>query len=344
MSEVDEEVYTTIFNALRHGVRRRILRMLSETQMSFSAINDKLNISSSHLTYHLDSLRELVSKNDASYRLSVFGRAAVDMMNGIEDPPREIGPIPVKDTFKLISGILLVTVIALSALHVDLNTKYVTQGEILAQRNIEAASSAAEIERLQVNDELYDLAMDSAYIHIAKSYTLFQRYSKNADSPLDIRIVMLFYAPQNDMTLNVVTVFTRPETLYFPLTLQRGNAFEAEHGAIVHSHISHGYNVSTWRSPVLWSKNVTSYTQMFDIELPSKGWYTLSLTGPVTVHSMNGAFSSEIRWAGWGDPEAWRDIEYYTISAICNLHKDGEPVLLALEMAKQASVSGRYVE
>ena len=87
MSEVDEGVYTTIFNALRHGVRRRILRMLSETQMNFSAINERLNISSSHLTYHLDSLRELVSKDDTSYRLSVFGRAAVDMMNGIENPP-----------------------------------------------------------------------------------------------------------------------------------------------------------------------------------------------------------------------------------------------------------------
>ena len=87
MSEVEEEVYTTIFNALRHGVRRRILRMLSETQMNFSAINERLNISSSHLTYHLDSLRELVSKDDTSYRLSVFGRAAVDMMNGIENPP-----------------------------------------------------------------------------------------------------------------------------------------------------------------------------------------------------------------------------------------------------------------
>ena len=87
MSEVDEEVYTTIFNALRHGVRRRILRMLSATQMNFSSINEQLNISSSHLTYHLDSLKELVSKDDTSYRLSVFGRAAVDMMNGIENPP-----------------------------------------------------------------------------------------------------------------------------------------------------------------------------------------------------------------------------------------------------------------
>ncbi|MBA7680672.1 hypothetical protein ES703_88993 [subsurface metagenome] len=95
MSEVDEEVYTTIFNALRHGVRRRILRMLSETHMSFTAINYKLYISSSHLTYHLDSLKELVSKNDSGYRLSVFGRAAVDMMNGIENPlPARAGTAP----------------------------------------------------------------------------------------------------------------------------------------------------------------------------------------------------------------------------------------------------------
>jgi hypothetical protein len=352
MSEVDEEVYTTIFNSLRHGVRRRILRMLSETQMTFTAINDKLNISSSHLTYHLDSLRELVSKNDASYRLSVFGKAAVDMMNGIENPPKEIGPIPVKDSFKLISGILLVALMALSALHVNLNNKYITQGDIFAQRNIEVASSAAEIEKLQVNDELYDLAMESASIHIVKSCTLFQRYSKNSDPPLDIRVVMLFYAPDDYMTLNVVTIFTRPEIFYFPLTLQRGNAFEGENAYIEHSKVVFGYNVSLWLSPVHWSMNVSSYNQMFDIELPTKGWYTLCLTGPVIVYSMDesahararvdeGSYDSEITWSGWGDYETWRDIEYYTISAICSLHKDGESALFATEvdLYRRASIS-----
>ena len=316
--------------------------MLSGTQLSFTAINERLNISSSHLTYHLDSLRELVSKNDASYRLSVFGRAAVDMMNGIEDPPREIGPIQVKDTFKLISGILLVALVALSALHVDLNTKYVTQGDILSQRDIEVASSAAEMEKLQVNDELYDLAMESASIHIVKGFTLFQRYSKNADPPHNIRteIVMLFYAPEDDMTLNVATIFTRPETFYFPLTLQRGNAFEGENAYIVHSEIACGNNYSVWQSPIHWSMNVTSYNQMFDIELSAKGWYTLSLTGPVIVYSMDDGWAdSEIQWSGWGDREAWRDIEYYTISAICSLHKDGEPALLALDLFRRASVA-----
>jgi len=333
MSEVDEEVYTTIFNALRHGVRRRILRMLSETQMSFTAINEKLHISSSHLTYHLDSLRELVSKNDASYRLSVFGRAAVDMMNGIEDPPKEFGPIPVKDTFKLVSGILLVALMVLSALHVDLNNRYVTQGGILAQRDIEVASSAAELEKLQVNDELYDLAMESASIHLVKGFTLFQRYSKNSDPPRDIRVVMLFYAPDDDMTLNVATIFTRPEIFYFPLTLQRGNAFEGENAYIVHSQVAFGRNHSLWQSPIHWAMNVTSSHQTFDIELSTRGWYTLSLTGPVIVSDVPaGLHDSEIQWSGWGDYEAWRDIEYYTIKAICSLHKDDEPVLFANEV------------
>ena len=342
MSDVDEEVYTTIFNALRHGVRRRILRMLSGTQLSFTAINERLNISSSHLTYHLDSLRELVSKNDASYRLFVFGRVAVDMMNGIEDPPREIGPIPVKDTFKLISGVLLVALVALSALHVDLNTKYVTQGDILSQRTIEAASSAAEIEKLRVNDELYDLAMESVHIHIMKSCTLFQRYSKNADPPQGIQVVMLFYAPDDGMTLNVVTTFTRPEIFYFPLTLQRGNAFEGENAYILHSQVAFGHNLSIWQSPVHWSMNVTSYNQMFNIELPAKGWYTLSITGPVIVYNYDdSSYDSEIQWSGWGDREAWRDIEYYTISAMCGLHKDGESALFATEVDvyRRASVS-----
>jgi len=67
MSEFDEEVYSTMFNALRHGVRRNILRMLGGGELSFTTIAEGLNRSSSHLTYHLDSLKELVSKEDGGY-------------------------------------------------------------------------------------------------------------------------------------------------------------------------------------------------------------------------------------------------------------------------------------
>lgn len=88
MEELDEEVYSTIFNALRHGVRRNILRMLEEREHSFTDMEEKLDLSSSHLTYHLDSLKELITKTEIGYKLSVFGRAAVEMMRQVESPPK----------------------------------------------------------------------------------------------------------------------------------------------------------------------------------------------------------------------------------------------------------------
>lgn len=55
----EDEVYSTIFTSLKHPVRRKILRMLSEMPRSFSEVLEALGISSSHLTYHLESLGEL---------------------------------------------------------------------------------------------------------------------------------------------------------------------------------------------------------------------------------------------------------------------------------------------
>ena len=88
MEEPEDEVYSTIFNALRHGVRRNILRMLEEREHTFTDMEEKLGLSSSHLTYHLDSLKELITKTEAGYKLSVFGRAAVEMMGHVESPPK----------------------------------------------------------------------------------------------------------------------------------------------------------------------------------------------------------------------------------------------------------------
>ena len=49
---------------------------------------DELGVSSSHLTYHLESLGELLSKTDVGdYKLSTFGEAAVSTMSIVEDAP-----------------------------------------------------------------------------------------------------------------------------------------------------------------------------------------------------------------------------------------------------------------
>lgn len=89
MADPEDETYSVIFRSLRHPIRRKILRLLSESPRSFSEMQEVLKIESPHLTYHLESLGNLLSKTeDAKYRLSSFGEAAVDMMSDVEEPPK----------------------------------------------------------------------------------------------------------------------------------------------------------------------------------------------------------------------------------------------------------------
>ncbi len=88
MPESEDEIYSTMFSSLKHPVRRKILRMLSQRPMSFSQILEALDVSSSHLTYHLESLGELLMKmEDGKYKLSKFGEASVGTMRGVEEAP-----------------------------------------------------------------------------------------------------------------------------------------------------------------------------------------------------------------------------------------------------------------
>jgi hypothetical protein len=89
MSIDNEEPYSTIFASLKHPIRRRILRMLSEKSMSFSEMLEVLGVSNSFLTYHLENLGVLVGKtDDGRYRLSSFGEAAMSTMMKVEDIPK----------------------------------------------------------------------------------------------------------------------------------------------------------------------------------------------------------------------------------------------------------------
>ena len=86
--KIEEETYSLIFTSLKHPIRRRILRMLADTPMTFSEILESLTIDSGHLNYHLESLGDLVlHPKDGKYLLSSFGAAAVRLMGGVEELP-----------------------------------------------------------------------------------------------------------------------------------------------------------------------------------------------------------------------------------------------------------------
>jgi DNA-binding transcriptional ArsR family regulator len=119
MSGSEEEIYSIMFSSLKHPARRKILRMLAEESMTFSQLLEELGISSSHLTYHLENLGELVSKEEnGKYKLSTFGAAAVDTMKIVEEAPavRSKHGFPLSLRWRSILAILVIAVVLLASM------------------------------------------------------------------------------------------------------------------------------------------------------------------------------------------------------------------------------------
>lgn len=86
----EEDTYSTVFSVLKHPVRRRIVRMLSAKPCTYTEILRALNVETGYLNYHLESMRELIAKDEqGKYSLSVFGEAAASFVTRVEEPDQE---------------------------------------------------------------------------------------------------------------------------------------------------------------------------------------------------------------------------------------------------------------
>lgn len=85
--DFEEDTYSSIFLALKHPVRRKILNMLNEDPATYTQILSKLKVGTGFLNYHLESLNGLVTKNEHDkYLLSDFGEAALTLTKRVEEP------------------------------------------------------------------------------------------------------------------------------------------------------------------------------------------------------------------------------------------------------------------
>ncbi len=90
---LEEDVYTEIFSALKHPIRRRILKMLESEPHTYTALLNGLGIDTGLLNYHLDSLGSLIRKDEEGmYRISDFGLAAIGLTRRIEEPAARPSP------------------------------------------------------------------------------------------------------------------------------------------------------------------------------------------------------------------------------------------------------------
>ena len=72
---IDED---EIFKLLTHQIRRNIIKVLGERDLTFSQIQAELgSIDSPTLSYHLKNMKEFVVQKDAKYTFSEIGRAAL---------------------------------------------------------------------------------------------------------------------------------------------------------------------------------------------------------------------------------------------------------------------------
>jgi len=150
MASSEEEIYSTMFSSLKHPVRRKILRMLSDKPMTFMEMVDHLGVSSSHLTYHLESLGELISKmEDGRYRLSSFGVATVTAMKGVEESPVLEVKRGLKLSFKWKAAftVLLIAIIALASV-ATLGINALSQLESLRAENVQLRSWGVETNKV----------------------------------------------------------------------------------------------------------------------------------------------------------------------------------------------------
>lgn len=127
----EEDTYNIIFKAMQHPIRRRILRTLSEAPSTYTEIQRTLNIDNGLLNYHLDNMRDLLTKNEEEkYTLSEFGRATVNLVRGVEEPVKrseeEKKPTHELNIMRVMVAILLASLVGASGFYIELNNRYNT--------------------------------------------------------------------------------------------------------------------------------------------------------------------------------------------------------------------------
>ena len=134
--EPEEDTYSTIFNALKHPIRRRILRIIENKPSTYTEIQNQLNIDNGLLNYHLENMRSLLTKTESgNYTLSEFGGGATRLLEKVEQPSSNqdnnlfgINPLYIK----YIIVVLIVSLGALSFQYIKLDNRY----NILETQNV----------------------------------------------------------------------------------------------------------------------------------------------------------------------------------------------------------------
>jgi len=154
MSEEDD-TYSTIFTALKHPIRRNILRRLSISSATYTELLNELGIENGLLNYHIESLHELIRKReDGTYTLSEFGLAGLNLIKRIEDPVPTQTDRYHRNRSLLLQALSVLLIIALSVS----SWSFYSSNQVLKS---ELSNQQSQIETIQTNIQAYTSLFDS---------------------------------------------------------------------------------------------------------------------------------------------------------------------------------------
>ena len=302
MTDFEEETYSTVFTSLRHPIRRMILRTLSAGAQNFSDLQRVFNIESSHMTYHLDGLGNLLLKTtDGKYTLSPLGRTAVSIMRQVEEPPSKT-PSHVSlslKKWKLLVVTLTVGIILLSAAFFfeyqnmslpnyqpsSLENKYVVNS------SVESALAKNETSKFDPMSNVSSFALLSGAGH-ARLYSLG---SLTDNSTLEIEMQILDSIGRGaGISLAVYAVTVHPVVAYIGTLYKDSEPVDLNSTRQV-VEWAHSYDK-------IWSSTADNDSRS-SVLLPEAGDYYIVVEGPVELngtdyHTIGYMITLQIQYQG----------------------------------------------
>ena len=105
----------------------------------------------------------------------------------------------------------------------------------------------------------------------------------------------LFYAPGEDSIFEIFVAITEPwDGVTVPVVIHEGNAIQITSATIC----TEKDGFSLCHAPIVWEANITE-TGMYTTTLPSKGWYTISISGRIEVTMPAGGFHHPLIGSRW---------------------------------------------
>jgi len=232
----------------------------------------------------------------------------------------------VSNWLKVLVVILSAGMVVVSGLYIDLFYRFKGQGIEIVREREELEALTVKYDLLAGFSELLNISIRNPHTYFSAGIQIVSGYSIDywhswPDRGFNFDTV--FYSPQDNLTLRMY-LFIYPVTgVDIPLTLQKGNAYLNESGVFVEER----YNITVWQSPVIWSMNA-SENGAYEVLLPSKGWYTLCMTGPIRRTS-SGATSYRLicRW----ENGTWHRVDYIRAYVDFKLLKDNKTTLFAVK-------------